>query len=65
LTKASPTDAVHHNPAITAAAAAIHALINSKPQSPTMGEIAAILAMFAKALPAPDAARDTTGQGVG
>jgi CHAT domain len=39
------------NPAIAAAAAEIHVLINSKPQSPTKAEIAAIIV---KAMPAPD-----------
>src|SRR5215813_10535950 len=38
------------NPAIAAVAAEIHTLINSKPQSPTRGELVSIIA---KAVPSP------------
>jgi hypothetical protein len=48
--------AAHNNPAVTAAAAEIVALINSRPTSPHQDEIVAIIA---KALVAPNAARNT------
>src|SRR5262245_33101692 len=55
MAKASPalTVEITRNPAIAAAAAEIHTLINSQPRTPTKDELAAIIAKVAS--PAPDA----------